>query len=218
MLKTTNKIMKYLTGILLLITLSRGWADSIEINIFSGLKSDPVSSITAYPGDFINVFTRFTVTNRVVLSLNYEIVLPTSDWEVWSRDYGSYDWDTSAILDSSVPRQGSSPTLITADTFAGPAIDFSFDTFGRDNNTFHFGTFIGEDITLKLPINIFSGTYAIIFGDNPQAFDDNFETIPNSAIRTLTVNVIPEPSTAILFFMAVPVIIIMRLYRRRRID
>lgn len=188
----------------------------LDISIFSGLESDPLSSITTVPGGVIDVWTHIS-TDELISGLTYKTVLPTTGWSLNSRDYGSKGWESNdGVYDASVPLEGGSPILIGDDLFGDPgsAPDFRFSSAVTNFPGNITGSFAVEDIILAVPIVINPGPYTLDLID-VRAFTFDGVPLTISNVNSLQIEVIPEPSTSLLFVLVIICISSRFLYSRR---
>ena len=170
------------------------------------------SSGSVFAGGTYDLWVRMT-TDKYFVGAAYEVVLPTTTWELSARDYGTYGWDTTPMAnsgwDGSIPLQTDTgyPYTITNSLYAATpsAPDFFFST-ARNNFVPVTGTLTMEKFSLLIPSGTTPGVYNLTVWD-PRIYDTNGDPADNQVnvgnTFQLTVEgvegAIPEPATVALF-------------------
>ncbi len=209
---------------------SSGHAASFTINIFFDNGGQKETSVNAFPGDTLNLFTEVT-TDQTVAGLEYRITMPTAGWTLQSRDYFGNGWESIDVDSNSDDTSGPSPSKLSQEIIAGSdgditvppefytptaALDFRFNSLVQSSGT-KTGTFKIEDLSVTIPSNISQQAHLwdlSFFG----AFDGGGGSVTDGG-TTVTVNdftfqVIPEPSTYVM--MAVMLLGITAYGRRKK--
>jgi hypothetical protein len=152
-----------------------------------------------------------TSTTNPFVGAAYRVVLPTTDWLLDARDYGTYGWDTTPIAssgwDGSLPLQTATsyPYTITDAFYAATPsdADFTFSTSRADLVNVS-GNITVEKFTLTIPASTTPNTYSLSLWD-PRTYNiegdpaDGTVSVGDPFQLTVTNATVPEPASLALF-------------------
>ncbi len=159
-------------------------------------------SATMFDGDTLEILVRM-ISDTDVLAVQYDVVFPTTDWLLVSRDYGSYGWTADAsFFDQATPRQTAVGYPFTVDAALYPdgdpgAADFHQATGRADSNALVAGTYTIEKWVLGVPLGTAPDTYSLTLS-NTLITEGDFDELAAQAGSPFQVTVrndIPEPGT-----------------------
>ncbi len=157
---------------------------------------------TVNPGDNLSLRTFLTAdAGELTGGVVYTIVMPTANWQMSARDYGTYGWyHNDGLFDNStpIPALVGFPVEITSDLYdLTPGLpDFLLETsLDPIGSTFSGG--IVETFSLVVPASLADGDYQIAFGQL-LLYDGDGELLGEVSSQPFTVRVsstvIPEPT------------------------
>ncbi len=214
-MRKCNQIFRLTLCILAIAWVSPASAADFDINIFvTGTQQTSIPPLGV--GHDVHLSVEFT-TDIQLSSASYRLEFDFPKWALVSRDYATFGWESEdGFIDDSSPKPSSLGTPLTIgadidqlDRFSPQqptaAFDIVFESarpFENEEQTTVTGTFFVEDLVIRVPAGIPEGGYQIGFA-GVDASDENFMTLAQLGITptsgTFTVNVIPEPSTWLLF-------------------
>jgi hypothetical protein len=191
------------------------WAD-VTYTVY--VKNTTSSLGTVQPGGFVDLWVvMVTGGSDTVSGVRYDVLLPTNDWELTSRDYGTYNWyEEDGLWDNSTPKPSNTPATVNNSLYPVTPSDpdFNLNTICDPWPNTVTGQATTEDFRLTIPSSTPVGEYTISLR-NPYAYDEYGSVITAAVGEDFGLRVVPEPATMLLTISGLAVLGV-RIRRRRK--